>query len=144
MVGEVTNSVIEAWDGAVDPGIEQPVATEPAGAGGEEPATERPRETSSEVVAHALLRLAAERPGHMGRDRAARIVGGFAVAFRDPEEQASYEAYIVARDWRKRELVELVDALIDGGLIAQTVGPRPLLVLTRAGHHALNALEGTA
>jgi hypothetical protein len=121
---------VEAWDGVVDPGIEQ---REP------EPTTT----TSTEIVAHALLRLAAERPGHMGRERAARVVGGYAVAYRDDEERIAYEPYIVARDWKRRELVELVDALIDGGLMAQSVGPRPLLVLTRAGHHALNALEGT-
>lgn len=142
MAGTLARS-IAAWDGEIDPGIEQRDETSDDAGAGDEVATDRQHMTSAEVVAHALLRLAAERPGHMGRDRAARIVGGFAVAYRDGEEEASYMPYVVAPDWRKRELVELVDALIDGGLVAQSVGPRPLLVLTRAGHHALNALEGT-
>jgi hypothetical protein len=43
-----------------------------------------------------------------------------------------------------RSVVELVDAMVDGGLVHRTAGPRPVLVLTRAGHHALDALEAAA
>ena len=131
MVGQLAET--GAWDGIVDAGIERRDAVDPA----------PDHTTSAEVVAHALLRLAADKPGHMGRERAARVVGGYAVAHRDAEEERSCEPFIVARDWRRKELVGLVDALIAGGLLAQSVGPRPLLVLTRAGFHALNALEGT-
>lgn len=99
---------------------------------------------SAEIVAHALLRLVADRPGYVGRARGARIVGGFAVAYRDEQEEIAMRRYVVQCDWKLRELIALVDTMISGGLIAQSVGPRPLMVLSRAGHHALNALEGIA
>lgn len=123
-----------AWDGPVDPAIEQHAARVVRDAHEERVGTE--------AVAHALLRLVAERPGQMGRMRAARIVGGYSVPCRDEEERLALEPYAVCTDRRMKELVQLVDALIDGGLLAQTAGPRPVVVLTRAGHHALDALEG--
>lgn len=96
----------------------------------------------AEALAHALLRLVADHPGHMGRMRAGRVVGGFSVPCRDEDERERLERYAVDAGWTIRELVRLVDATISGGLVAQTVGPRPVLVLTRAGYQALAALEG--
>jgi hypothetical protein len=49
--------------------------------------------------------------------------------------------YSVELDWPLRELTRLVDALISGRLVTQTPGPRPVLVLTRAGFRALEALD---
>lgn len=101
--------------------------------------------TLPEVAAHALLELAATHPGQVGRLRASRIVGGFAVPT-DDERLAE----VVARHstavsgWTLRDLVALVDALLAGGLLAQTSGQRPTLVLTRAGHRALDALDQTS
>lgn len=123
-----------AWDGPVDPAIEQQAAAVVRDA--------HASTVDAEAVAHALLRLVAERPGQMGRMRGARIVGGYAVPCRDDEERDALERYALEADWKIRELVDLVDALIRGGLMTQTAGPRPVLVLTRAGHHALDALEG--
>lgn len=98
----------------------------------------------TEVVAHALLRLVAEHPGQMGRLRAARIIGGFSVAHREEHDAAALARYTVQLDWPLREITRLVDALISGGLVAQTPGPRPVLVLTRSGYRALEALEGAS
>lgn len=97
----------------------------------------------SEAAAHALLRMIGEHPGVMGRLRAARIVGGYAVPYRDEDEQNDLAQYVVQLDWPLREITRLVDALITGRLLAQTPGPRPVLVLTRAGHRTLDALEGS-
>jgi hypothetical protein len=94
-----------------------------------------------EAVAHALLRLVADYPGTLGRVRAARVVGGYAVAGADELQARRFNAYAVHVPWPLAGLVDLVDAMLDGGLLAQTAGARPVLVLTRAGHHALDALE---
>ncbi len=115
----------DGYDGDVDPGIERV-----------------DEDVRSEAVAHALLRIVGDHPGQMGRLRAARIIGGFAVPYRDSEEAVELTRYAIQLDWPLRELVRLVDALIDGRLVTQTPGPRPVLVLTRAGFRALEALDG--
>ena len=98
---------------------------------------------SMEAAAHAILRLIADMPGEMGRIRAARIVSNRSVASTDELFARRCAAYGMDLPWPLRDVVGLVDALIDGGLMKQTCGARPLLVLTRAGHHALDALEAT-
>lgn len=118
-------------DGDIDAGIEQ-----------RNGATDRAHDVGSEVAAHALLRMVGDHPGHMGRLRAARLIGGYSVPHRDAEEAAALTAYAVELTWPLREITRLVDVLIEGGLMAQTPGPRPVLVLTRAGFRALDALEG--
>jgi hypothetical protein len=96
---------------------------------------------TSEQVAHAMLKLIADRPGTVGRSRCARIVGGYSVPHRDQQEAAELACYALPVDWPIKQLVALVEALTSGGLIAASVGPRPTLALTRAGHRALEALE---
>lgn len=123
---ESATVVGEAFVGPVDPAVEGT-----AGSG----------DVGAEAAAHALLRMVAEHPGQMGRLRAARIVGGFAVPWRDDEEAAQLARYAVELTWPLREITRLVDALIGGGLVAQTPGPRPVLVLTRPGFRTLEALE---
>ena len=106
----------------------------------EAPASELP----AERAAHAMLKLVGDYPGRMGRLRCARIVGGYPVPPRDDIEGQQLATYAIAElDWPLREITRLVDALISGGLVAQTEGPRPTLVLTRAGHRALDALDQT-
>lgn len=95
----------------------------------------------AEAAAHSLLRMIADHPGQMGRLRAARLVGAYPVPFRDEDDAANLAKYAVSLDWPLREITQLVDALIAGSLLAQTPGPRPVLVLTRAGHRALDALD---
>jgi len=107
-------------------------------------ATTEPTSCSSEHAAHQILRLAAEHPGMCGRLRIARVVGGYPVPHRDEIEAKDLARYSTPLDWPLREVVRLVDALIDGKLIAQTTGPRPTVVVTRAGHRALDALEHTS
>jgi hypothetical protein len=118
-------------DGDVDPGIEQ-----------RDTSAGRGNDVGTEAAAHAMLRLVGEHPGQMGRLRAARLIGGYPVPHRDAEEAASLTAYAVELTWPLREITRLVDVLIEGRLMAQTPGPRPVLVLTRAGFRALEALEG--
>jgi len=55
-----------------------------------------------------------------------------------------YEAYALAHEWRLADLCDLIDALLSGGLLERTPGMRPTLVLTRAGHRALDALESVS
>jgi hypothetical protein len=97
--------------------------------------------TSAEVVAHTVLRLIADMPGYMGRMRVARVVGGYAVRSMDDELLERLSHYTVAIEWTLRDAVDLVDALLCGGLIAQTMGVRSTLVLTRAGFRALEVLD---
>jgi hypothetical protein len=113
-----------------------------ADAGAAADAREPELSDGAEVAAHALLRLVADHPGQNGRVRAGRIIGGFAVPHRDAAEADRMRAYAVRIDWTLRETTDLVDAMIAGGLIVQTPGPRPVLVLTRPGFRALEALEG--
>jgi hypothetical protein len=102
-----------------------------------EPTTE-----TAELAARAILGLVAAHPGTFGRMRTARLVSGHAVPLDDPDIEATTATYTgVARGWALRDAVGLVDALIHGGLIAQTNGPRPTLALTRAGFRALDALD---
>lgn len=115
------------FDGDVDPGLERP---------------DEGRAVGAEAAAHALLRMIGEHPGQMGRVRAARIVGGHSVPYRSEEDAATFAAYAVDLDWPLREITRLVDALVSGGLVHQTSGPRPVLVLTRPGHRTLDALDG--
>lgn len=98
-------------------------------------------ENTAEAMAHAVLRIVGERPGQVGRLRCVRIVLGLSISVNDGEEDiwAQYDSGI--RGWTLREGVSLIDALIDGGLVTQTIGQRPTLCLTRAGHRALDALE---
>lgn len=131
-------------DGPVDTGIERvgdvpdlrgdDISRRDDVARGDEPCTED--------AAFAVLRLVGDHPGQMGRLRAARLVGGYAVPHRDREEAERLRGYAIEIDWPLREITRLVDALISGKLIAQTPGPRPVLVLTRSGHRALEALVG--
>lgn len=129
-----TPSTPIVWDGPVDPAIEQHAATVVRDA--------HDQRVGAEAIAHALLRLVAERPGQMGRMRAARVVGGYSVPYRDEDERLALEPYAIRGDWKLKELIDLVDAMIGGGLLTQTAGLRPVVVLTRPGHHALDALEG--
>lgn len=123
------------FDGVVDDGIERAEASADGGA---------MLDVGAEAAAHSLLRLVAEHPGHMGRLRAARIVGGYPVPHRDDEEAGALAQFAVQLDWPLREITRLVDALITGRLMTQTPGPRPVLVLTRSGFRTLEALEGSA
>ena len=96
-----------------------------------------------EAVVHAILRVTGDMPGCMGRLRVARVVSGFAITGPDDETVARLARYSLDDGWPLKRTVELVDALLDGGLLAQTVGPRPTLALTRSGFRALEALEGS-
>lgn len=98
--------------------------------------------TGAEVAAHAILELAATHPGQFGRLRTARLVGGYAVSLDDDTETSTAPYTRAVRHWTLGDLVALVDALLAGGLLAQTTRQRPTLALTRAGHRALDALEG--
>ena len=93
-----------------------------------------------EAAVHAALRLVGDFPGQVGRIRAARVIGGFTLDG-DPDVVARLAHYWVHLDWPLRELVALVDRLVEGGLLTRTFGSRPTLVLTRAGFRALEALE---
>lgn len=102
-------------------------------------------EAIAETAAHSLLQLVCDRPGQMGRLRAARVISGFHIAYREDEDAESFSKYAVpALDWPLREVTRLVDAMIEGGLVAQTPGPRPTLVLTRAGFGVAYVLGGRA
>ena len=98
-------------------------------------------DVSAEAVAHAVLRLVGDMPAQMGRLRVARVVGGYPVPVEDDLQAARLAPYAIEVSWPLKETVELVDAMIAGGLMAKSVGTRPTLVLTRAGHRALDALE---
>lgn len=99
---------------------------------------------TAELAAHNVLGLIATHPGHFGRVRTARIVGGFAVQLDSPETTSSTAPYTSAvLNWSLRSMVDLIDALLHGGLLAQTTGQRPTLVLTRVGFRALDALDQT-
>ena len=121
-------------DGVVDEGLEQATAGTGGGA---------MLDVGAEAAAHSLLRLVAEHPGYMGRLRAARIVGGYPVPYRDDQDASQLAQFAVELDWPLREITRLVDALITGRLMTQTPGPRPVLVLTRSGFRTLEALEGS-
>lgn len=97
---------------------------------------------TSDEAAYRVLLLAGERPGRFGRLRAARVVGGFAVPARDEESPAELARYQVqGLGWSMRDCKALIDALHAGGLLTETCGNRPTLVLTVAGYRALDALE---
>jgi hypothetical protein len=97
-------------------------------------------ESMSEDLAYGILNLVAKHPGRYGRMRVTRIVGGFVVPER-ADDTHDLLTYAVENDWTIRDLVCLVDALIHGGLIEQTPGPRPTLVLPIAGFRAYDALH---
>ena len=97
---------------------------------------------TSEHVARIALTLIADHPGQIGPLRCARIVGGFTIPTTCDEQRELFEQYAIPDlGWTLRTVKELVEALQRGGLLASTAGPRPTLVLTRAGHRALEALE---
>jgi hypothetical protein len=99
---------------------------------------------SAEVAAHAALELIASHPGKFGRLRTARLIGGYTVQFDEPDLARTTAPFASAvLNWSLRDTVELIDALLAGGLVAQTTGPRPTLVLTRPGFRALEALDQT-
>lgn len=126
------------FDGAIDDGLEQgTTGTDQVGDGG------AMRDVGAEAAAHSMLRLVAEHPGQMGRLRAARIIGGYPVPYRDDAEADALSQFAVQLDWPLREITRLVDALITGRMLVQTPGPRPVLVLTRSGFRTLEALEGS-
>lgn len=97
--------------------------------------------TSVEQVAHAILKVVGENPGRFGRLRTARIIGGYPLV--DPPQDVERYA-IEGLEWPIRDVVACIDAMIDGGLVTQTIGQRPCLCLTIAGFRALEALEGGA
>lgn len=95
-----------------------------------------------ERVARQMLALVADHPGTVGPLRCARIVGGFTIPVVSEQQQELFITYAVPNlGWTLRTLKDLVEALQRGGLITTTAGPRPTLVLTRAGHRALDALD---
>lgn len=99
-------------------------------------------EEQIEDAAHKLLELTAAMPGQLGRLRSARVIGGYSLRGADSEQLKKFEPFLGRVDeWALTDAVAMVDAFLSGGLIAQTPGPRPGLVLTRAGHRALDALE---
>ena len=130
-IGAIESSAVQA---TAQPGNER--SNEPRS----QPA---PCDVGAEAAAHAALRLIAEHPGQMGRLRAARIIGGYPVPHRDEQDAIELAQYAIELDWPLREITRLVDALISGRLVVQTSGPRPVLVLTRSGFRALEALEGS-
>lgn len=77
-------------------------------------------QATSEHAALQILRLAAEHPGAYGRLRIARVVGGYRVPCRDESEHAALARYALELQWPLREVVRLVDALLEGALLAQT------------------------
>lgn len=101
-------------------------------------------DAQAEVMAYSLLRLAADRPGAFGRIRAARIVTARNAATRAADDHDALVARygLAGSGWTIREVVQLIDAMIAGGLMAQTEGASPVLVLTRSGFLALEALQG--
>ena len=92
----------------------------------------------SEEIITAILGLVVDRPGSFGRLRCARIVGGYDLGH---DQDHELDRHAVATAATLPVLVEFVDDLLDGGLLAQTAGARPTLVPTRAGWRALDALE---
>lgn len=96
-----------------------------------------------ELATHAILRLIADRPGTAGRLRTARIATGRPVPAPGTEQTTDLSPYGVAAELPLKDVVALIDALAEAHLITATVG-RPLLVLTRAGHRALDALEASS
>ncbi|MBC7645176.1 MAG: hypothetical protein H7123_08615 [Thermoleophilia bacterium] len=102
-----------------------------------------------EAAAHATLRLVGDLPGRFGRLRAARILGGRPISPPPavlegqtiPIVSDNYAVYVLEHSWRLADLCDLIDAMLSGGLLERTPGMRPTLVLTRAGHRALEALE---
>lgn len=100
-------------------------------------------EMLAQKVAHALLRVVADLPGQLGRIRAARIVRGFSVPVYADQEFTDVSKYRMdGLDWKLSWVIGLVDALIEGELIAQGRGPRPTLSLTRQGFIVLDHLDG--
>jgi len=87
---------------------------------------------------HAILRLAGDKPGHFGRLRTARIVGGYDL---NRSVESELNEYAVMTDWTLTPLIDLIDGMVKSGLIIQTPGARPTLVLTRKGHRALDGME---
>src|SRR5687767_7351268 len=85
------------WDGPIDDGIERQGEL-PSGAGG------AMQDVGAEAASHALLRMIADHPGQMGRLRAARLVGGYPVPYRDDEEALQLGQYAVQLDWPLREI----------------------------------------
>ncbi len=97
---------------------------------------------TSEYVAKQVLALVGDHPGRVGPLRCARIVGGFTVPYTGGDQQELFEQYAIPDlGWTLRTLKALMEALERGGLVTRSVGPRPTLALTRAGHRALETLE---
>jgi hypothetical protein len=97
--------------------------------------------SSSELAAHAVLELAATHPGQFGRLRCSRLITGHPVPIDNETTESTHPYTGIVNDWTLRDAVDLIDALLAGGLLTQTIGARPTLVLTRAGHRALDALQ---
>ena len=100
-------------------------------------------EKRAEKYVHQMLRLVCDYPGQFGRLRATRVIGGYSFPERDGSPpKSALQSYVFANNEHSLgELVELTDAMLSGGLIDQTPGIRPTLVLRRAGFRALEALE---
>lgn len=97
---------------------------------------------SFQLLPFQLLRFVCDYPGCADRIRAARIVSGRMVPLRPEDSEQEILSYAVHDSpFRLKDVVALVDTLLRGGLLAQTAGPRPALVLTRLGFGALLQLE---
>ena len=95
----------------------------------------------AERLAQALLELVGDYPGRFGRLRASRMIAGHSVPYREDENDLDFSKYRVPCSWTLSEVTRLTDRMIVGGLLTQTLGPRSVLVLTRTGHHTLDALQ---
>jgi len=68
-------------------------------------------EQNTVIVTHAILRLIADHPAQFGRIRAARNIQG---------KDLELSAYAIDTDWPLQSVVFVIDAMIDGGLLAQS------------------------
>lgn len=93
----------------------------------------------AEAVAWDLLKVVAAYQGYMGRTKAVRVLRGLDEPTYDQVDKP--KRYAGAEGWNVRDTAAMVDAMIDGGLIATTPGARPTLVLTLAGFRSLEALN---
>ncbi len=76
-------------------------------------------EQIARIALHALAKVA-ESPGQFGRVRCGRAI---AVALRDSIPELTL-----------RGSVDVIDAMLELGLLTRTAGSRPMLVATASGH----------
>lgn len=97
--------------------------------------------SNADVFTHKLLRLVGDCPAQAGRIRIARILLGMPAAETEQINHRVIESFNTGINWTIGEAVELIDMVIDCGLIVKSAGSNPFLCLSRAGHRALDALE---